>query len=260
MKTTTPDVDGKTFGRLTVVKYVGDYRYECRCSCGATTTVKKYHLLNGDTSSCGCVLREYQASHPRVRELVGQTFAHLTVLEFVGKNKRREAIWKCRCVCGNERDVAGTNLITGTVESCGCMSDKKPADSINDGTRVCKLCSESKPLSEFHRAKQCAGGHIWQCRDCLAKKRKDHWMVWRYGITRAEYDLRCEEQGGKCAICFRVEKKLCVDHCHNSKVVRGMLCGSCNSAIGLFGENEVVLQRAIEYLRFHRLPKPALTN
>lgn len=260
MKSKTPDVEGKTFGRLTVVKYAGNYSYECRCSCGNTTTVKKYHLLSGDTSSCGCVLREYQASNPRVKELVGQTFGHLTALEFIGKNKRREAMWKCRCVCGNERDVSGTNLITGQVESCGCMSMKKPVDSANDGTRVCKLCKESKPLSEFHRAAQCAGGHIWQCRGCLAKKRKDHWMLWRYGITRAEYERRCEEQEHKCAICFRVEKRLCVDHCHNLKVVRGMLCGSCNSALGLFGENETILLQAIEYLRFHRLPKPTIAN
>lgn len=71
-----------------------------------------------------------------------------------------------------------------------------------------------------------------------------------YGLTREEYLHIHQKQHGKCAICARIPSKtLCVDHCHETKVVRGLLCNQCNSAIGLLGNNVVRLQRAIKYLQ-----------
>lgn len=43
-------------------------------------------------------------------------------------------------------------------------------------------------------------------------------------------------------------KKLCVDHCHETGEVRGLLCSKCNTAIGMFQEDINVMYRAIEYL------------
>ena len=39
------------------------------------------------------------------------------------------------------------------------------------------------------------------------------------------------------------------DHCHKTGLKRGALCGCCNAAIGMLGEDLVTIQRAIEYLR-----------
>lgn len=47
---------GQKFGRLTVTKYVGKRKWECRCDCGKNTTVRGDHLREGHTMSCGCYL------------------------------------------------------------------------------------------------------------------------------------------------------------------------------------------------------------
>ena len=56
-----------------------------------------------------------------------------------------------------------------------------------------------------------------------------------YGITPERYDEMLAEQGGVCAACGgsqRDGRPLCVDHCHRTKVVRGLLCDSCNICAG----------------------------
>ena len=56
-------------------------------------------------------------------------------------------------------------------------------------------------------------------------------------------------QRNKCAICKnKLPVRFHVDHCHNTKKVRGILCGSCNIGIGNFKENIKSLKGAIAYL------------
>lgn len=69
-----------------------------------------------------------------------------------------------------------------------------------------------------------------------------------YGISLEEYEAMAERQQGLCAICGVEPLILHVDHCHDSNKVRGLLCGSCNRAIGLLKDNVTSLHRAIEYL------------
>ena len=40
-------------------------------------------------------------------------------------------------------------------------------------------------------------------------------------------------QAGACAMCSAFPKRLLVDHCHRTGLVRGLLCTSCNTAEGL---------------------------
>jgi hypothetical protein len=57
-------------------------------------------------------------------------------------------------------------------------------------------------------------------------------------------------QKGACAICYRLptDELLHIDHCHDSKQVRGLLCRACNTAIGMLGHDRAILARAIVYL------------
>ena len=75
--------------------------------------------------------------------------------------------------------------------------------------------------------------------------------VAKYGITGAEYRLRLRKQRGVCAICQEKCKtgwRLGVDHCHTSGQVRGLLCGKCNSGLGMFKDDPERLIQAIGYL------------
>ena len=52
--------------------------------------------------------------------LVNQTFGRLTVIDFA-YSKNGRSYWKCKCECGNEKDIFGKNLKRGTIRSCGCL-------------------------------------------------------------------------------------------------------------------------------------------
>lgn len=73
----------------------------------------------------------------------------------------------------------------------------------------------------------------------------------KYGMTLSGYEHLLASQHYRCAICRGRNKSgrlLSVDHDHDSKKVRGLLCYKCNSALGFLGENTTVLARAITYL------------
>ena len=73
-----------------------------------------------------------------------------------------------------------------------------------------------------------------------------------YGISLEDYDVMFERQGGACAICKRTGVTLCVDHCHLTGEVRGLLCIRCNSAIGFCSDDPALLQAAAAYLQAAR--------
>lgn len=70
----------------------------------------------------------------------------------------------------------------------------------------------------------------------------------KFGITLEELRELKAGQKNKCAICCK-KKKLVVDHCHKTGKVRGLLCSTCNSGIGMLQDNIEVLKTAIKYLR-----------
>lgn len=56
-----------------------------------------------------------------------------------------------------------------------------------------------------------------------------------YGITPQQYDEMLAAQNGVCAACKgqpRQGRPLCIDHCHKTKKIRGLLCDACNVCAG----------------------------
>lgn len=71
----------------------------------------------------------------------------------------------------------------------------------------------------------------------------------RYGITEDDYHKMVEDQQCKCKICgSKPIKPLYVDHCHETKKVRGLLCHQCNVALGHMNDDPQRLEKAISYL------------
>lgn len=94
--------------------------------------------------------------------------------------------------------------------------------------------------------------------DALQKKNYD--LIHKYGISIGTYDKMLLEQNGQCKTCGReigctirednVDAAV-VDHYHKTGKVRGLLCHSCNRAIGLLGENIETLNNITLYLEFY---------
>lgn len=129
--------------------------------------------------------------------------------------------------------------------------------------RVCQSNAKRKalglpPVDSIQRRNQpvCPKGHKYvqdegqrRCPTC--RRERDIWQ--KYKLTPEQFDELLERQKGGCAICDiqfdMIEPwQLHVDHDHVTGAVRGLLCHSCNTAIGLLGDDRAVLQRAIDYL------------
>ena len=81
--------------------------------------------------------------------------------------------------------------------------------------------------------------------------------MYKYGLTRLQYLKMLQDQDGKCAGCGKGEttlgkhgeaRALSVDHCHETGIVRGLLCNACNHAIAKTGDSPALLRRLAAYL------------
>ena len=107
------ELEDQRFGKLIVLKYIGNTKYLCRCDCGNTTEVLSQNLRKGYTKSCGC-LKKY--------DLTGLKFGKLTAQLPVGSDNDKNVVWQCICKCGNSINVPSKSLMTGNTKSCGCLN------------------------------------------------------------------------------------------------------------------------------------------
>ena len=118
---------------------------------------------------------------------------------------------------------------------------------------VCEICKDKYIFKNRYSNKK-----PW-CNSCVQYNRQ---IKHRYGISIIEYMKILQSQNNCCAIC-KVEqsgyknKRLSVDHCHQTGRVRGLLCDYCNNAIGKFKDNPILSKNATEYLIMHQeIQKP----
>lgn len=158
--------------------------------------------------------------------------------------------------------------------------------------KKCYRCKKEKELTEFSKDKSNKDQLTYDCKECRRKihkiwydenidyvrkkskeyqeyrkdyynspERKKHYQLKRlqreFGLSPESYEQMLLIQDNKCAICEEDEKStrnknLSVDHCHETNQIRGLLCSRCNRAIGLLQDDEIILQKAIDYLKKHR--------
>lgn len=154
--------------------------------------------------------------------------------------------------------------------------------------KYCKKCNKEKPLEEFGIDRSEKDGHRYSCKNCLNKRQREYannnkeviklrnkaksekrrlyynsqkgvessrraHLKRKFNLTLEDYKLLSEKQGDVCAICGSPEmnnknKVLCVDHCHNTGKIRGLLCGKCNAGIGHFMDDIKIIEKSIKYL------------
>lgn len=91
-------------------------------------------------------------------------------------------------------------------------------------------------------------------KDSLRDVKRNRNYLYNHGIAIEEVKLILKSQDDKCAICEKLifvsgQTGAHVDHCHNSNIIRGILCQKCNQGLGLFNENINFLLNAISYLK-----------
>lgn len=118
------DLSGQRFGRLVALskgkKDKASHQYWiCKCDCGNIVEINSDNLRRGLTQSCGCLHSEI--THNTVfKDITGQKFGKLTVIEYKIENAKTYCY--CQCECGSKIWVAKNNLVNGHTQSCGCIS------------------------------------------------------------------------------------------------------------------------------------------
>ena len=117
-------------------------------------------------------------------------------------------------------------------------------------SRHCVECSKAKARTYYHRN----GG---------SERAKVRHIERKYGLSKEEFEALLHKQECKCAICRNPLKVNsgnggdgpCIDHCHDTGKVRGILCNNCNRGLGMFKDNTEYLTSAISYLREQHGPR-----
>lgn len=84
-------------------------------------------------------------------------------------------------------------------------------------------------------------------------------MKRKYGLSDEEFGLLWQAFSGKCGICLcnlsmpsrkrgQPRNAAVIDHNHNTGNLRGLLCNSCNKALGLFNDSVLLLRNATKWL------------
>lgn len=165
---------------------------------------------------------------------------------------------------GGQCVVCGSPVQPGTKRRKHCSNACQVADSRAGGTRptsaICDFCGKAFDLGRSRTGRLQRVDTKW-CPDC-GRESPDVQRFRRYGITREQYEAANAEG---CRICWRKDRKLHVDHDHSccstrggsaatcGRCVRGLICGPCNRALGLFADDPGALLRAAEYLMNPRL-------
>jgi hypothetical protein len=121
-----PDlITGERFGRLTVIRQIGNIRkssgrseryYLCQCDCGKQLQVYGWNAQSGRTQSCGCLRKAH--SGRSVVDLTGQKFGELVVIGrgegggYDSEGKRIRITWDCLCSCGNTTNFSSLKLMS----------------------------------------------------------------------------------------------------------------------------------------------------
>lgn len=115
------------------------------------------------------------------------------------------------------------------------------------GRKKCQQCLRTKSIHKFSRDKCAVDGLQRWCKLCQV----DHWQLSNYGKIVKRTDC-CDICGGKY--------RLGIDHCHQTGIVRGILCSYCNPGLGSFKDREDLLRLAIKYLKKHNTVNAAKTD
>jgi predicted nucleic acid-binding Zn ribbon protein len=163
--------------------------------------------------------------------------------------------------CGGPIAPSKSTKATTCSRECGVAHQNGLRQAAKDAAKKdrppCVVCGHAIPEDRRGGATYCSPACNKVAQSSKWRARAPHYMrQYLYGITAEEYTALLEAQGNRCAICGSDEwpgkgNGPHVDHCHVGGQVRGLLCGRCNTGLGQFGDDPVVLRAAAAYLERH---------
>ena len=132
-----------------------------------------------------------------------------------------------------------------SIRCVSCNNKHRHAISFvaSDGVKKCTECKIEKPLSHFNKNTLMKDGYFRKCKKCVSAYRfknrekinsghKGYLIKHKYGITLEQKNQMVLDQEGRCGCCGDVlgidPRNICLDHDHDKKRIRKILCRGCN--------------------------------
>jgi len=128
--------------------------------------------------------------------------------------------------------------------------------------KTCCICRQSLSEDKFHKRIYKSGkvGLQSGCKECCKRVRREKYyrphssIRYKLKLTQEEVDKLLAPGECQNPMCRCKDRKLCIDHNHDSEKPRGLLCHNCNTALGLLGDNAQVILGLNQYLAQRELP------
>lgn len=107
-----------------------------------------------------------------------------------------------------------------------------------------KCLDYAKAYRELNKEKLKESQKKYKAKDPLKHR------IAKYKLTTEQYTEMLLDQDNQCKVCLEhFVKTPCVDHCHTTGRIRGLLCNLCNVGLGAFLDSPKRLKQATQYLR-----------
>ncbi len=131
-----------------------------------------------------------------------------------------------------------------------CFDPRRSVVYIDSEVKECFDCNERLPHKFFSISNRGLGGIRGICKTCVQRSDRKR----KYGLSHEDFTRLLEQQNYTCArqgcdTKHIEEKPLHVDHCHETNIIRGLLCFNCNSALGKLGDSVESIEKVLEYLK-----------
>lgn len=167
-----------------------------------------------------------------------------------------------RCECCGDQFVVNTTRNAHNYCSRSCLQ-KHRHKKVKSRKKIqvgCLYCQKLISCWDSNPRKYCSNKCNYHYRVIIGipARRSLRQTLKKHNLSySAWHDLLIVQQE-KCAICRQPStavmngriKRLAIDHCHETNKVRGLLCSECNAGLGMFKDNLLLLENAIEYLSY----------
>lgn len=224
MKKLTVSV-GERFDHLTVeeMKGVNEKGFSiasCRCDCGNLEPViaRIAELRSGHKRSCGCESWSAKAQE-KSKDIIGKRFSRLVIEAFAGKDNRNYRLAWAKCDCGVRVKVRIAQVLSGAVESCGCLQKEKAMSNL----------AIAHKQQVKHGLSGTLTGRSWNCmmQRCFNQRSENFKFYGAVGIQPCQF-IKASPLNLVLMIGERPAANMWLDRIDNK---HGYYCGSCESCL-----------------------------
>ena len=179
------------------------------------------------------------------KDLTGQRFGRLTVLQKTDKRISERVVWLCQCDCGNRAEVTSSHLANGNTSSCGCA--RKCVKRIDlAGRRFGRLVAISPTDKRL--------GHsvIWHCRCDCGKMADVASIKLLSGDTQSCGCLSAEVHRASAAAMLRVRSADYVEGTDIRMLLQNPGAANTSGVVGVTYDKSVHAWKAYIQFRGHR--------